>query len=104
MKTILLAFLFTLNLFANDVLNKKMFQNGEEIYYETCVSCHGESGETNPEIKLVVKPRKLNSTILTQEQSLLVIKEGAHHWGAHADIMPAFKYVYTQEQMLSVAY
>lgn len=76
---------------------------GERIYKETCVSCHGVDGQTNPEMKLVIKPRKLNKTILTKEESFQVIKEGAHAWGAHSDIMPAFKYVYSDEQIKSVA-
>ncbi len=88
---------------ANASEDSKAFLEGEKIYKETCVSCHGVNGETNPEMKLVVKPRKLNQTILTYEQSFEVIKEGAHHWGAHSDIMPAFKYVYSDDKMKSVA-
>ncbi len=80
------------------------FKNGEKIYNETCVSCHGENGETNPAMKLVVKPRQLKKTILTQEQSFKVIKEGAHHWGAHSDLMPAFKYIYSDAEIHDVAY
>ena len=76
---------------------------GERIYKETCVSCHGVDGNTNPDMQLVVKPRKLTKTILTPEESFKIIKEGAHAWGAHSDIMPAFKYVYSDEQIKSVA-
>ena len=76
---------------------------GERIYKETCVSCHGVDGETNPDMKLIVKPRKLSKTILSAEKSFYIIKEGAHAWGAHSDIMPAFKYVYSDKQIKSVA-
>ena len=77
---------------------------GEKIYNETCISCHAKDGNTNTTIKLLVKPRKLTKSILTQEQSYQIIKEGAHTYGAHADIMPAFKYVYSDKQLHAVAY
>lgn len=93
----------SLLLIANLSANSKAFLEGEKIYKETCVSCHGVNGETNPEMKLIVKPRKLNQTILTQEESFEVIKEGANHWGAHSDLMPAFKYVYSDDKIKSVA-
>lgn len=94
-------FLIASNLFAD--IKDKSFQNGKAIYESTCISCHGLDGGTNLDIKLVVKPRKLNRTILTKKQSFEIIKEGAHHWGAHADIMPAFKYVYSDEEIDDVA-
>ena len=95
----LLLFLSVLPLLAYDA----NFQEGKNIYNTTCISCHGENGETNAEIHLIVKPRRLQETILSQEQSFKVIKYGAHHWGAHADIMPAFKYVYEDKQIHNVA-
>ena len=103
LKKITLLLNVSLLLVASLSANSKAFLEGEKIYEETCVSCHGIDGETNPKMKLVVKPRKLNQTILTQEQSFEVIKEGAHHWGAHSDIMPAFKYVYSDDKIKSVA-
>jgi len=101
---ILLLGLIPFLLAAKTPSDAELFKAGEKIYNDTCISCHGKNGETNPEMKLVVKPRKLDSTILTQAQSFQIIKEGAHYWGAHADIMPAFKYVYEDEQIMSVAY
>jgi len=101
---ILLLGLIPLLLIAKTPTDTERFKVGEQIYNDTCISCHGVNGETNPEMQLVVKPRKLDSTILTQEQSFKIIKEGAHYWGAHSDIMPAFKYVYEDEQIMSVAY
>ena len=80
------------------------YENGKVIYDTTCVSCHGKKGETNPDMQLVVKPRKLSKTILTQAQSFKIIKEGAHFWGAHSDIMPTFKYVYNDDELKDVAY
>jgi len=88
----------------HDLDNAEMLVIGERLYQKTCISCHGQNGETDPNMKLIVKPRKLQKTILTQEQSYQIIKHGAHHFGAHADIMPAFKYVYNDEQMYSLAY
>lgn len=85
-------------------LDKKLYDKGEEIYSQACSSCHGKDGETNSQMRLLVKPRKLSLTILTREQSFKIIKNGAHHFGAHSDLMPAFKYVYTDKQIESVAY
>jgi len=81
----------------------ELLQVGKKIYLETCISCHGKQGETNSDIQLVVKPRKLQKTILTKEQSFKIIKQGAHYFGAHADIMPTFKYVYNDEEIMAVA-
>ena len=102
-KTLLLiaSLSFTLNA---DSVDEKMMKEGQAIYEQTCISCHGEDGATNAAMMLVIKPRKLDSTILTKEQSFKIIKEGAHHWGAHSDLMPAFKYVYDDSQLHSVAY
>lgn len=80
------------------------FKLGEKIYFQTCVSCHGEDGKAKNDLKLIVKPRDLTKTILTNEQTYLITKDGAHFWGAKADIMPAFKYVLNDKQLKSVAY
>ncbi len=90
-------------LFGDSITDNVLIKKGKEIYQQTCTSCHGEDGNTNKDIQLVVKPRKLTKTILTQEQSFKIIKEGAHHWGAHSDIMPAFKYVYSDDQIKAIA-
>ncbi len=97
-----LAILTALSLEASS--KEDSFNRGEVIYQETCISCHGENGETNVEMQLIVKPRKLNKTILTLEQSFEIIKEGGHHWGAHSDLMPAFKYVYSDAELMDIAY
>ncbi len=103
-KSILLISSITLVLLANDnYTNNDLIKKGEAIYQQTCISCHGADGNTNKDMQLVVKPRKLTKTILTEEQSFKIIKEGAHHWGAHADIMPAFKYVYSDDQIKAIA-
>ncbi len=89
--------------FASQISKADMFKNGKDIYEATCISCHGKNGETNAEMHLVVKPRKLNKTILTHDESFKIIKEGAHYFGAHSDIMPAFKYVYSDSELNNVA-
>ena len=103
-KLLVLLTLFLVLQAESTPLNEKMFEMGEEIYEETCISCHGVDGQTNLEMELVVKPRQLNKTILSEAQAFQIIKHGAHHWGAHSDIMPAFKYVYSDEQIHSVAH
>ena len=94
--------LLPLALFADIDSKKQILEEGKAIYEQTCISCHGDNGETNPEIKLVVTPRKLNKTILSKKESFLIIKESAHYLGAHSDIMPAFKYVYTDREIDAV--
>ena len=90
-------------LLASDSYDIKVFNEGKKIYQQTCITCHGDNGKTNATMMLIVKPRKLQKTILTQEQSFKIIKEGGRHWGAHSDLMPAFKYVYDDKQILAVA-
>jgi mono/diheme cytochrome c family protein len=111
MKQILNIFLFLSplllandNFYNHDLDKGEMLELGARLYKKTCISCHGSKGETNKAMELVVKPRELRKTILTAEQSYKIIKHGAHHFGAHADIMPAFKYVYNNEQISSLAY
>ena len=94
--TFILILLFNTSLFA------KVYEDGETIYNKTCISCHGVDGNTNEEMALVVKPRKLSKTLLNKEQSFLLVKDGAHHWGARADIMPAFKSVYNDAEIQNV--
>ncbi len=77
---------------------------GEKIYKATCISCHGVDGTSNTDMKLVVKPRALSKTILTEEQSYQIIKKGARYWGASADMMPSFDSIYAEEELRSIAY
>jgi len=79
------------------------YELGETLYNQTCVSCHSEDGKGNSALKLVIRPRDLTKTILTQEQSYLIIKDGANHWGARGSIMPTFKSVYNEEYLQSLA-
>jgi len=88
----------------SDLDHKELLEMGEALYVETCISCHGVHGESNPAMQLVVRPRRLQETILSQKQMFEIIKHGAHYFGAHASIMPAFKYVYDDEQIYAVAY
>ena len=88
---------------AGSVKESSDFLEGKRLYEETCASCHGNNGETNPAMKLTVKPRRLKESILTQAQMVKMIADGAHAWGAHSDIMPAFKYVYDEDQIDFIA-
>lgn len=100
----LIPYLFITLLFNFSYGMEESYKLGEKIYFETCVSCHGEDGRAQNDLKLIVKPRDLTKTILTEEQTYLVTKDGAHYWGAKADIMPAFKYVYSDKELKSVAH
>ncbi len=91
-------------LFSQTLEEKYMFEEGKKIYQQTCISCHGIDGNTNKEMQLIVKPRTLVKTILTKEQSFKIIKEGAHFWGARADIMPSFKYIYSDDEIKAIAF
>jgi len=105
MKAITISMIaLSISLYGSNAIDDEKFRIGKAIYEETCISCHGIDGETNPDMQLVVKPRKLNKTLLKPEQSVKIIAEGAHYWGAHADIMPAWKYVYNDKQIESVAH
>ncbi len=76
---------------------------GKSIYNATCVSCHGVTGASDTNIQLTIKPRRLKDSILSAEQMAKIISDGSHAHGAHFDIMPAFKYVYEEEQIENVA-
>lgn len=80
------------------------YEAGEKIYKETCISCHGSDGTAKTDIKLIVGPRALSKTLLTEEQSYQIIKKGAHFWGASADIMPSFESVYDEEELRSITH
>jgi len=84
--------------------NISQLEMGKKIYFDTCISCHGKDGKAHTNIQLLVKPRNLNTSILNEEQSYKIIKKGAHYWGAKADIMPAFEFVYNEKQLKAVAY
>lgn len=104
MKIFILALLAIPMVLLSDGSNdNEKYRIGKAVYEETCITCHGVDGNTNPDMQLVVMPRKLSKTILTREQSVKIISEGAHFWGARADIMPAWKYVYSPEKIEAVA-
>jgi mono/diheme cytochrome c family protein len=105
MKRLLSALLFSSLVSAQEHFSHEtMMQVGKKIYEETCISCHGVNGETDPQMKLVVRPRQLNKSILNEEQMFKIVKFGAHEYGSHADIMPTFKYVYDDNQIRSVVH
>ena len=100
MKLFFLFYFFAVFLFGNDT----KYQIGKALYEETCVSCHGVNGHSNGNMKLIVMPRDLAKTILTEEQTYQVIKKGAKYWGAAADIMPSFESVYNEDELRAIAY
>jgi mono/diheme cytochrome c family protein len=105
MKFSLTVLLFASLAFAQDnSAHNGMMQIGKKIYEKTCISCHGVDGETASQMELVVKPRQLNKSILSEKQMFYIVKFGAHTYGAHADIMPTFKYVYDDTQIASVVH
>ena len=80
------------------------YDKGKKIYEDACISCHGVDGQAKTDLKLVVKPRNLTTTLLSQEQSFQIVKEGAFYWGAHSDMMPSFKTVYSDEEITWVTH
>ena len=91
-------------LHAGELSHEQMMQTGKKIYESTCISCHGVDGETESTMKLVVRPRQLSKSILSEKQMFKVVKYGAYSFGSHADIMPTFKYVYDDNQIRSVVH
>jgi len=76
---------------------------GQRLYKQTCASCHGQDGQVNKNMQLVVTPRNLTKSMLTAEQMEKVITYGGMHYGAHSDIMPGFQTVYSKEQIHALA-
>ena len=99
-----ISFLFANSILANNIIDEDKFDMGKNIYKETCISCHGVDGKAKTDMNLIVKPRDLTKTILNEEQTYLITKDGGHFWGAKSDIMPAFKYTYNEEQLRAISY
>jgi len=91
-------------LFATLLIADVRYEEGKKIYESACISCHGADGKAKTDLQLVVKPRNLSETLLSQEQSFQIIKEGAFYWGAHSDMMPSFKTVYSDQEISNVTY
>ena len=101
MRKLLLLIFSSLSLFAID----KDYKLGEDIFKATCTSCHGNDGRAEIKgLSFVVMPRSLQSSILNEEQSYQIIKEGTHYWGSASDMMPSFKSVYSEHELRSTAY
>jgi len=96
--------LATISLSNASNIDQNKFDLGKQVYEETCISCHGVDGKAQTNMQFVVRPRDLTKTVLTQKQTYFIAKDGAHYWGAKADMMPAFKYVYNETQLQAVAY
>lgn len=80
------------------------YRMGENIYKQTCLSCHGVDGGGNLKVSFIVNPRDLRKTILREEQAYEIIKYGAHEMGASADIMPSFESVFNEEELRAVTH
>lgn len=79
------------------------YSEGKRIYNQTCVSCHGRDGTARTSLNLVVRPRDLTKTILSEDQIYKTIRDGARVWGSKSDIMPSFKSVYSDEELRNTA-
>ena len=95
-------FLF-FTLFTSLLVGNTALQKGQKIYENTCIFCHGLDGKAQTDMDLLIKPRRLDKTILTQMQMFKVIKNGAFEYGAHASIMPAFIHLLGDEEISNVS-
>jgi len=100
---ILFTLFFVTNVMAITIDQSKM-KDGERIYKETCISCHSENGSGQTTMRLIVRSRDLTKSPLSLEQTQKIIADGAHFWGAKADIMPSFKVVYTKKEISNISY
>jgi mono/diheme cytochrome c family protein len=78
-------------------------KKGKLLYIKTCISCHGDKGKAKTNMQLVVRPRDLTKSILTLNQIYKVIRDGSHEYGAKSDIMPSFKPVYSDEDIIDLS-
>lgn len=95
---------FILAIFSFLYSTDNRYEDGKKIYLKTCISCHSPDGTASSGLKFVVSPRNLHETILTEEQSYNIIKDGAHFWGSASDIMPSFKSLLDEEELRNVAH
>lgn len=102
MKIIFLVLIATLLFSSQEKEYSPEYELGKKLYSDTCAACHGDKGIPNRELKLAVRPRNLNKTILLPEQIHKIIKNGAREYGAHSDIMPAFKYLYDDKTIQAI--
>ena len=84
--------------------SETQYAQGEKLYNIACISCHGINGEALTGIKLIVNPRKLTNSILSQQQSFQIIKKGAYYWGAHSDMMPSFESIFSDAEIDAISF
>jgi cbb3-type cytochrome c oxidase subunit III len=80
------------------------YEEGKKIYESACITCHGADGKAQTDFSSVMRPRQLNKTLLSEEQSFQIIKEGPHYWGAQSEVMPAFKTLLRDEEISAVSH
>ena len=95
---ILISFVLLIPIF----LLATKIKSGKDIYFKTCISCHGIKGLSENNIKLAVKPRLLAKSILNKEQLKNIISEGSLKYGSHSVIMPGFKQLYNKKEIENV--
>jgi len=100
MKSISLLVLLAISIIASET----QYNLGKNIYLQSCVSCHGISGKADTNIKLVVRPRSLQDTLLDEEQTYLIVKKGAKYWGSASDMMPSFESIYDEIELRAVTH
>jgi mono/diheme cytochrome c family protein len=88
-------------LYANSV-DPDILKEGKELFEQTCISCHGANGKGETGMQLIVKPRDLSKSLKTEKQMYNIIRDGARHWGAKSDIMPAWSSVFNEDQLQAV--
>lgn len=104
MKHIILMTLLTTSVLLAAEMNVALMKQGEDIFKQTCIGCHGSDGTGVEQGGFNVQPRNLSKTILSEEQIYYVAKKGAFYWGAVVTGMPAWEQVYDDASLRAVAH
>ncbi len=103
-KILVVAVLFMASIVYASEINSALMKQGEDIYKQTCIGCHGADGTGVDQGGFNVQPRNLSKTILNEEQIFHIAKKGAFYWGAVVTGMPAWEYVYDDASLRAVAH
>jgi len=102
-KVVLTIILMTTGIFASEI-NTALMKQGEDIFKQTCIGCHGADGKGVDQGGFTVQPRNFSKTILSEDQIFHIAKKGAFYWGAVVTGMPAWEYVYDDASLRAVAH